>query len=508
MLMRPIERRSAAIVGAGPGGLAAAMLLAASGANVTLFEKDESVGGRTRTLRDGPARFDIGPTFFLYPQILRGIFERCGLNLDDYVELKRVDPSYRLIFENGPEVRINGDLAALEKEIAKLNPHDAKAIGRFIARNRKKLDAFTPVLTRPFLSLFDYLAPEVVKALGQLVPPGSVDDELKRYFRDPRVRLAFSFQTKYLGMSPFRCPNLFTFLAYLEYEFGVWHPVGGCGAVSEGMARAARDLGVDIRLGEPVTRIAFEGRRAVGVVTGQGVTDADAVVVNADFAEAMTKLVPNSLRRAWSDEKIEAKKYSCSTFMLYLGVEGEYDVDHHNIFLSEDYEGNITEIERADAVPAQPSVYVCNPARTDRSFAEGGISSLYVLVPVGHCGKVDWAKEKAPFREKVLERLEGFGFKDLRARIRSERCLTPEDWRDQFAIYRGATFNLAHGLDQMLYFRPHNRFQDVDGMYLVGGGTHPGSGLPVIYEGARISADLVLADWQARAGKKLSRAGV
>ena len=501
MLMRPIDRRSVAVVGAGPGGLAAAMLLAAQGADVTMFEKAEVVGGRTRTLHGDGYRFDAGPTFFLYPQILQDVFARCGLDLADYVELRRVDPSYRLVFENGPEVRIGGDLAALEREIAKLDAVDATAIRRFIERNRAKLEAFTPVLQRPFNSLLDYLAPNVVKALRHLLPLGSVDNELKRYFRDPRVRLAFSFQTKYLGMSPFRCPNLFTFLAFLEYEFGVWHPVGGCGAVSEGMARAARRLGVDIRLSDPVEEIMFEGRRAVGVRTAREAMRTDAVVVNADFADAMTRLVPDPLRKSWSDKRIASKKYSCSTFMLYLGVEGEYDVDHHSIFLSEDYEGNIAEIEAAERPPSRPSIYVANPARTDRSFAREGGSSLYVLAPVGHCGQIDWAKEKSAFREQLLERLESFGFRDLRARIRYERCLTPEDWRDQFAVYRGATFNLAHGLDQMLYFRPHNRFEDVDGVYLVGGGTHPGSGLPVIYESARITSDLVVEDWK-RAGAK------
>jgi phytoene desaturase len=486
----------AVVVGAGPGGLAAAMLLAAEGAAVTVFEKDERVGGRTKTLQAEGFSFDAGPTFFLYPQILRGLFERCGLDLADYVELRRVDPSYRLIFENGPQVRISSDIDALEQEIAKLDAHDAKSIRGFIERNRRKLEAFTPVLKRPFLSIFDYLAPNVLKALGKLFPLGSVDEELGRYFRDPRVRLAFSFQTKYLGMSPFRCPNLFTFLAYLEYEFGVWHPVGGCGAVSEAMALAARRLGVEIRLGEPVERLEFEGRRAVGARTSKGVTRADSVVINADFADALTRLIPGELRRHWTDERIASKKYSCSTFMLYLGIAGEYDVDHHNIFLSEDYERNIAEIESGEAVPTQPSIYVANPARSDRSFARDGGSSLYVLVPVGHCGRVDWTQEKRPFREQVIRRLEGFGFEGLRDRIRYERCVTPDDWREQFSIYRGATFNLAHGLDQMLYFRPHNRLDDVDGVYLVGGGTHPGSGLPVIYEGARITSDLVLADWR------------
>jgi phytoene desaturase len=495
-MIREAVGKSAAIVGAGPGGLAAAMMLAATGAKVTVFEKDPRVGGRTKTISVDDFPFDLGPTFFLYPQILEQVFERCGLRLEDYVELRRVEPGYRLIFEGGPEVRISGQLEKLESEIAKVNKEDAKRIRAFIEKNRRKLADFKPVLERPFLSLLDYLAPNVLSALRHIVPITSVDEELKRYFRDPRVRLAFSFQTKYLGMSPFRCPNLFTFLSFLEFEFGIWHPVGGCGAVSEGMARAARDLGVELRLADPVRHILFEGKRAVGLVSASGSYQADACVINADFAQAVTTLIPAPLRRKWSDRRIDSMKYSCSTFMLYLGIDGRYDIDHHNIFLSDRYEENIAEIEAADVVPTRPSIYVANPSRTDPKFAPNGNSSLYVLAPVGHCGEVDWKKESGPFRELVLQRLETFGLTDLRGRIKSERMLTPEDWRDQLSIFRGATFNLAHGLDQMLYFRPHNQLEDVEGLYLVGGGTHPGSGLPVIYEGARITSDLVLSRWK------------
>ena len=489
------KRRTAAVVGAGPGGLASAMLLAAAGVDVTVYERLDAVGGRTRVVEAEGYRFDVGPTFFLYPEILQSLFHRCGLALEDFVTLKRLDPHYRLKFEGGPELVTTSDIDRLETEIAKISPADARNIRRFLERGRAKLAAFRPVLQKPFLSPLDLLAPDVLKSLRWLAPLSSVDEDLGRLFKDPRIRLAFSFQTKYLGMSPFRCPSLFTILSFLEYEFGVWHPIGGCGALSEGMAEAARQLGVKFRLGEAVDEITFEGRRATGVVTRGGRDPADAVVVNGDFAHAIPKLIPAWLRKGWSDKKIEKADYSCSTFMLYLGIEGRYeDLDHHTIVLSRDYRRNIAEIEEAKVVPHEPSFYVQNPARADPACGDATRSSLYVLVPVGHCGTIDWAAEKAAFRDTVVARLEAFGLTDLSKRIRYEKVVSPEDWRDDLAIYRGATFNLSHTLGQMLLFRPKNKFEGVDGVYIVGGGTHPGSGLPVIYEGARITSDLVLED--------------
>lgn len=476
------------------------MLLAAAGLEVTVFEKLSAVGGRTRVVEAGGFLFDIGATFFLCPEVLRDVFARCGLRFDDFVTLRRIDPQYRLAFEGGPDVRPTYDIDRLEAEISKIDPEDARNVRRFLERGRRKLQAFRPVLQRPFSRLSDYAAPELLKALRLLSPLRSVDGDLGVHFRDPRTRLAFSFQTKYLGMSPFRCPSLFTFLALLEYEFGVWHPLGGCGRLSEAMAQAARALGVQFRLGEGVEEIAFTGRAATGVVTRNGFHAADAVLVNADFAASIPRLIPNRLRRRWSDARIDKARLSCSTFMLYLGIEGRYDaLDHHTIFLAGDYQRNIREIEAGLCPPGEPSIYLQNPSRTDPAFGDGRASSLYVLVPVGHCGAIDWAQERERYRDLVIDRLERHGVENLRARIRYERIVTPDDWTADLSIHRGATFNLAHSLDQLLYFRPHNRFEDVEGVYLVGGGTHPGSGLPVIYEGARITADLVLRDFQVPA---------
>jgi phytoene desaturase len=488
-----------AVIGAGPGGLAAAMLLAASGARVTVYEKDGVVGGRTRTLTtpDG-YRFDLGPTFFLYPRILREIFRHCGAELEQEVELKRLDPQYRLVFEEtggAKAIDASPDIDRMEAEIAKLAPEDARGLRAFMAENRAKLNAFRPVLERAFESPRDLARGDMIRALPLLRPWSTVDKDLGRHFRDPRVRLAFSFQTKYLGMSPFRCPSLFTILSYLEYDHGVYHPMGGCGAVSEAMARVASRLGAEIRLDTPVERIAFEGKRAKAVEVGGTRHDMDAVVVNADFAGTVPRLIPPELRRDWSDAKINKARYSCSTFMLYLGLDREFPgLAHHTVLLSEQYQRNIAEIEGGQ-IPAHPSLYVQHAGATDPTMAPKGHSAIYVLVPVPNLLKQpDWSTEATRYREIALDRIAGLGLGDLRPHIRYEKIVTPTDWRDEYGVGFGATFNLSHELPQMLYFRPGNRFRDVQGVYLVGGGTHPGSGLPVIYEGARITTALMARD--------------
>jgi phytoene desaturase len=296
-------------------------------------------------------------------------------------------------------------------------------------------------------------------------------------------------------MSPFRCPSLFSILSFLEYEYGVFHPVGGCSAITAAMARVAARLGVEIETGCPVEEIVFDGKRAVGVRTAAAEERASALVLNADFARAMQRLVPDRLRRRWSNRMIARKKFSCSTFMMYLGVDGTFDLPHHTIHIAADYSRNLREIEHEHVLSEDPSFYVQNACVTEPGLAPPGQSTLYVLAPVTHQHpNVDWARERDGFRKRLLRQMAKAGFEGVERRIRFERVITPADWDSKYEIHQGATFNLAHSLDQLLHLRPHNRFEDCEGIYLVGGGTHPGSGLPVIFESARISTRLLLAD--------------
>jgi len=480
------------------------MLLARAGLHVRVLERLDVPGGRTSTITTAEGfRFDLGPTFFLYPRVLDEIFADCGYDLRREVEMVRLDPQYRLVFGAGGELLATPNVERMEAEVARLAPADRGAFTRFMTANRDKFERFAPFLEQPFESWLDLATPDLLKLMPILKPWKSLDSELGSFFSDERIRLAFTFQSKYLGMSPFRCPSLFSILSFLEYEHGVFHPTGGCGAVSTAMARIATDMGVEIRYNEPVESLEFEGRKVMAVQTSQARYAADATVVNADFARTMTRLVPDRLRRRWSDRKIASKRFSCSTFMLYLGIEGRYDdIPHHTIYLSKNYRENLADIETRHRLGSDPSMYVQNAGITDSTLAPSGMSTLYLLIPVTHRHpNIDWRREAAGYREVALDQLDRIGIHGIRERIRYEKMITPDDWQDDYEIYRGATFNLSHDLKQMLHLRPHNRFEDLEGVYLVGGGTHPGSGLPVIYSSARITSDLLLEDLGIDAGK-------
>lgn len=488
--------REVVVVGAGPGGLTAAAMLAKAGVKVTVLERLPYLGGRTSTFQEQGFRFDHGPTFFHYPQVLESILDSIGYDLWKELDLVRLDPQYRLVFGKGGDLLASPNVRRMKAEVARLNPHDAQQLERFLADNRVKLAKFKPFLESSFDGWRDTLKPQLLQLLPILKPWRSLDSELGRYFSDERIRLGFSFQSKYLGMSPFECPSLFTILSFLEYEYGVFHPMGGCGSVTVALARIAKQLGAEIKLNCPVQEVLTSGRKATGVRTPQGEFKADAIVINADFARAMTRMIPNHLRRRWKDEKLDKTRMSCSAFMMYLGLKGRYDdISHHTIYIAKDYMRNMEDIGRKHRLSDDPSYYVQNASVTDSTLAPPGKSTLYVLVPVTHqSSHVNWDRERHRYRELVLDKLAGLGAPDIRSRIEYERILTPDDWNSGFEVHKGAVFGLAHSWSQMLHLRPRNRFDELDSVYLVGGSTHPGSGLPVIFESARISSRLLLND--------------
>ncbi len=497
-----------AVVGAGPGGLATAVLLASRGVSVTVYEAQERIGGRTQRLTAGDYHFDMGPTFFLMPHVLQEVFGAAGRKLEDYVDLHRLDPMYRLVVggqaEHGGEVTIDTtqDLEQMRERIAAIHPADGEAFGRFIADNRAKLNASEPILRRPIRSVLDLIRWDAIKALPHIRPMRSVQQLNNAYFEHPAVRLAVGFQSKYLGMSPYECPSLFTILPFIEYEYGVWHPVGGCNALMSALARLLGELGGTIETATPVESLSFSGRQVTGATLGGrgGGRHAsfDRVVVNADATWALKRFFPESMRGRQTDAAIDKQKYSCSTYMLYLGIEGKVDLPHHTIRIAPGYEQNLADIGRdhgrGGSLTEDPSFYVCNPSALDPTLAPEGHSALYVLLPTPntHSG-IDWEAQADTLRARVLDRMKQVLGLDLTGRIREEIAIRPDDWR-AMNINHGATFNLAHSLDQMLHRRPLHRVPHAKGAYMVGGGTHPGSGLPVIFLSAQMVAAMVVDD--------------
>lgn len=487
-----LKKKSIIIVGAGPGGLCAGMLLAHQGHDVHIYEKNSDVGGRNGAIQIDGYTFDIGPTFFMLPQILDEMFERTGRKVGDYLDMKSLDPLYRLSFQGKGDLLVTSDHDEMERRIEELFPGDGKNYRKFLAREKKKFDLVFPCLRVPYQRPWHYLRARLLKALPKLDALKSVYSIVSKYFMHEEMRYAMTFQSKYLGMSPWECPGTFTILPYIEHTFGIHHPIGGLNQISHAMAKVFTEEGGHLHLQKTVQKISTKNGKATGVVLEDGSThEADIVVINADFAHAMQTLLEEKDRPHYTDAKLEKKGYSCSTFMLYLGVKKQFDLPHHSILFAKDYKKNVEEIVSGAPLGEDFSLYVQNASATDPTLAPEGCSTLYVLVPVANQRSgISWEEEKMRLREKVLDAMETRGgFAGVREVIEIEKIITPADWEKD--VYNGAVFNLAHTLSQMLYFRPHNQFEDLKNCYLVGGGTHPGSGLPTILESGKICADMI-----------------
>lgn len=495
-------KKKVIVVGAGPGGLSAAMILAHRGFEVTVVEKADRVGGRNSEIKVGDYSFDVGPTFLHQKFTLDEIFGEAGRKSSDYLDFVKLDPMTRLSWTDGRTIETSSDPETMAQNVAENFPGNEDGFRRFMADHADKLRAVYPVLQKPYHKLSSYLRKELVKCIPYVATTKSVVDVLDHYFDDDRLKLAFTFQAKYLGMSPWKCPALFTILSYTEYKYGIYHVQGGLCKISQAMAKVAEEDGADIRLSAPVRELNFTGKTVSGVTLESGeVLEADHVVMNADYAHAMVNLMNGRSKPA---AEMAGKKFSCSAFMIYLGLDKIYeDEPHHHILFAEDYEQNVRDIQGETKISDDMSIYVRNSSITDPTVAPEGHSQLYILVPTinvrnGH----DWESTQQEYRDRIIDRIiERTGMKDLKEHIVEEKILSPAGWRDDYSIFMGATFNLSHTMDQMLYFRPHNRMKGYDNLYLVGGGTHPGSGLPTIYESGRISSNMLCE----AAGKEFSR---
>ncbi len=436
--------------------------------------------------------------------ILDEVFEETKRNSSDYLEFTLLDPMYRLMFKD-KIIDISNDEEKIKKVISENFPGNEKGYEELMLKERKRYEKMYPCLQKPYHKVSSLWNRDLIKALPHLSIGKSMYDVLSRYFKDEDLRLSFTFQSKYLGMSPWTCPAAFMIIPYIEHAFGIYHVKGGLSKISEAMAKVIEEEKGKIHLNSKVSSLILDDKKVKGIKLASGEEIfGDEVIINADFAYAMANLVPEDVLKKWNKEKLLKKNFSCSTFMLYLGIDKIYDLPHHNIIFSDDYKKYIEELSSHKDPSSDISLYIRNASVTDDTLAPKGKSNIYILVPVtNRKSKYDWSKNKKKFRDNVIKIIKKrTNMVDIDKHIVCERMVTPDDWEVDFNVFLGATFNLSHDLLQMLYFRPHNEFEELKNCYLVGGGTHPGSGLPTIYESGRITANLISKKHRVRFNSK------
>ncbi|MCC7368295.1 MAG: phytoene desaturase [Chloroflexi bacterium] len=478
------------VIGSGFGGLASALRLQARGYEVTLLEKRSRPGGRAYQLKDGGYTFDMGPSIITAPDLLDDLFSSAGVRLDQYLTLKPLEPYYRIYFGDGRHFDYGGDQERLTDELRKFDPDAPAQYARFMEKTGDIYRrAFADLAHQPFLSVGDFL--KVVPELAMLRADRSVYSLVSDYFTDPSLRMAYSFHPLFIGGNPFRASAIYSIVPFLERGGGVHFAMGGAYALIEALVRRFRELGGHLECSAEVIQIEVERGAVRGVVTQGGRRwPAAAVVSNADVVWTYARLIDRTHRRRWTDRRITRLKQSMSCFLLYLGLNRQYDrLLHHTIIMSPRYQGLIGDIFDRKLLAEDFSLYVHAPTRTDPSMAPPGHESVYLLAPVPNLtAETDWKSMARPFRDRIIRFLErDFGLDGLEASIEVEHTFTPLDFRHQLNAFQGSAFSIEPVLLQSAYFRPHNRSEDVEGLYLAGAGTHPGAGLP----GTLLSAEIV-----------------
>jgi phytoene desaturase len=483
------ESRRVAVVGAGVGGLAAAARLAHLGFEVDVYEKGAGPGGRCGRLSIDGFHFDTGPTLLLMPEVLEATFAAVGRKLSDYLTLERCDPNYRIHFRDGEQVTFSTDLVRMSRELERLEPGSFPRYLRFLAlgelQYRTSLERF---VGRNFDGPWQMATPGNLREVVRIKAHKNMYAEVSRHFADERLRAALTFQTMYLGISPYESPAVYGLLPYTELAVGIWFPKGGMYALPRALEKLCLDLGVRFHYRTPARQIHIEAGQAKGLVLEDGArVDADAVLCNADLPWAYRNLVDARHTRL---KRASALKYTSSAFMMYLGTRKRYEgLLHHNVVFGGDYRGSFDDIFRHHRVPEDPSFYVNAPAHSDESLAPPGKDALYVLVPVPHRREgIDWKVEGPKLRERVFQRLAELGHGDLREHLEVERHFTPDDYATVLNLEHGAAFGLSHNFFQVGPFRPKNQDPNVPNLFFVGASTQPGTGLPMVMLSAKLVA--------------------
>ncbi|MEM7042462.1 MAG: phytoene desaturase [Pseudomonadota bacterium] len=484
----PDNRPHAVVIGAGFGGLAAAIRLGAKGYRVTVLEKLDGPGGRAYVFRQDGFTFDAGPTIITAPWLFEELWTLCGKRMADDVDLRPIDPFYEIRFDDGHVMRCSGKPDLMRDEVRRIAPDEVGNFDRFMEESARIYKvAFEDLADQPFhrLSTLVRSAPDLLRLGGHR----TVYSKVSQFFRNEKLRLAFSFHPLLIGGNPFTTTSYYCLIAHLERSFGVHYAMGGTGAMVDGFVGLIEGQGNRLRFDAEVDEIMVENGRATGVRLADSETiAADIVVSNADVGWTYKQLLRNHQRTRWTDAKIDRARYSMSLFVWYFGTNRRFeDVYHHMMILGPRYEELLNDIFKAKHLASDFSLYLHRPTASDPSLAPEGCDSFYVLSPVPHLASgTDWSERAEPYRAEIQRRLEDTVLPGLGDAIVTSRIMTPQDFRDRLLSVNGAAFALEPQLFQSAWFRPHNKSEEVEALFLVGAGTHPGAGLPGVVSSAKV----------------------
>jgi phytoene desaturase len=490
------NKQTAVIVGAGIGGIVTSIYLARNGYDVTVYEKNSSPGGRCgQMIRDGH-RFDLGATMLLMPGIYREIFDSLGIPLFENNGIKPLEDLYKIYFDNNEVITFSTDEKKMKQQLEKIEPGSFEKSQKYVSTGYEIFQiGINKLIGRNFDNIFQFANFKNIGMLIKLKTYISNYRYVKKFFRHPHLRMAYTFQNIYVGQSPFDSPALFSMVPAAELKEGSFFPTGGMFSIVEKLLSAAQSSDVKFCYNKPVKEIRVKNNKAVSVLFDDlSENKADIIVVNADLPYVYRQLLPDKGK----SKRLDRMKYSCSAICYHIGLDKVYpQLGHHSVFLSDGFRDGLNTIFRDKSVSDSPSFYVHAPARTDPSSAPHNQDTLSFIVGAGHVDRMkkqDWESLSIKTRTSVIERLKQLGLEDIEEHIKFEICITPENWEDACNISRGSVFgSLAHNLLQMGYFRPHNQHNRYKNLYFVGGSTHPGNGIPNVLLSAKLTSERILS---------------
>lgn len=483
------------IIGSGFGGLATASRLLSEGYSVEIFEKRDKPGGRAYVYEKDGFTFDGGPTVITAPFLFDEIFDKAGKKREDYISFTPCDPFYRIFNADGNKFDYNGDHEFVLNEIERWNPSDKQGYTDFIKSTKAIFQkGFVELADQPFLNLWDMI--KVIPDLLRLQSHRSVYNYISRFIKNDFLRRVFSFHPLLVGGNPFDTTSIYAMIHYLEREWGVHYAMGGTGAIINAFTQLIEEQGGKIHLEAEVDEILIQNGKASGIRLKNGESyHADKIVSNADVAFTYRHMISKEKKSTYSNRKIDRMRYSMSLFVIYFGTKKRYldsKLEHHNIILGERYEELLQDIFHNKKLAEDFSLYLHMPTKTDPSLAPEGCESFYVLSPVPHLdADIDWNTQAKPYRDAIMNFLEDNYLPDLQENIVVEHHIDPLHFQNTLNSYKGSAFSIEPILTQSAWFRPHNKAENIDNLFFVGAGTHPGAGIPGVLSSAKIAEKLI-----------------